>query len=234
MLASTRVTWQLVAVPVAVLGGALAGWLAYRWAASGRLVPAGPSVDGRAAPTHRPLGPPLPELAGAVLWAVVVLRFGLSAELPVQLWAVSTGLLLTIVDLREHRLPNRALAVAAVGTVGLLAVAAAVDSSWDALGRAVLAGVAAGAALLVLALVSPSGLGMGDVKLAALLGLQLGWLGWPAVLLGLLLGFLGQALIGLALLAGRRVGLRDQLPFGPALLVGAFLAALLTGAGGRR
>jgi leader peptidase (prepilin peptidase)/N-methyltransferase len=225
------VTWQLVAVPAAVLCGAAAGWLADRWAATGPLVPPGPDVDGRPASRHGPVGPPLPEIAGALLWTLVLLRFGLSAGLAPQLWAVSTGLLLAIVDLRERRLPNRALAVAAAGTALLLTVAAAVDSRWDALGRAALAGLVAGAGLLVLALISPSGLGMGDVKLAGLLGLQLGWLGWPELLLGLLLGFLAQALVGVALLAVRRVGLRDQLPFGPALLGGALVAALLTGAG---
>jgi leader peptidase (prepilin peptidase)/N-methyltransferase len=226
------VTGQLVAIPAAVLCGAAAGRLADRWAATGRLVSPGPAVDGRPATIHRPLGPPAPELAGALLWTLVVLRFELSTELAVALWAVTTGLLLAIVDLRERRLPNRALAVATAGTAVLLTLAAATDGAWDALGRSLLAGVAAAAGLLLLALIAPGGLGMGDVKLAGLLGLQLGWLGWPAVLLGLLLGFLGQALVGLGLLAARRVGLRDQLPFGPALLGGALVAALLTGGAG--
>jgi len=75
----------------------------------------------------------------------------------------------------------------------------------------------------VLALASPGGLGMGDVKLAALLGLYLGWLGWAAVVLGALAGFVVQAVVALALLAARRIGLRGELPFGPAMLAGAAL-----------
>ena len=64
---------------------------------------------------------------------------------------------------------------------------------------------------------------MGDAKLAALLGLGLGWLGATAVVLGIAAGFVVQAVLALALLATRRVGLRGELPFGPAMLVGAAL-----------
>jgi leader peptidase (prepilin peptidase)/N-methyltransferase len=88
----------------------------------------------------------------------------------------------------------------------------------------VLGAAALFAVYLSLALVSPGGLGMGDVKLAALLGLYLGWLGWAAVVLGALAGFVVQALVALVLLAIRRIGLRGELPFGPAMLAGAALA----------
>jgi leader peptidase (prepilin peptidase)/N-methyltransferase len=76
-------------------------------------------------------------------------------------------------------------------------------------------------AFLALALISPSALGMGDVKLAALLGLYLGWLGWGAVLAGAVAGFVVQAVVAVALLAARRVRRDSELPFGPAMLVGA-------------
>ena len=65
---------------------------------------------------------------------------------------------------------------------------------------------------------------MGDVKLAALLGLYLGWIGWGAVVVGAAAGFVIQALLALVLLAGRRIGLRGELPFGPAMLLGAAVA----------
>jgi leader peptidase (prepilin peptidase)/N-methyltransferase len=70
---------------------------------------------------------------------------------------------------------------------------------------------------------------MGDVKLAALLGLCLGWLGWGALVLGTLAAFVVQAVLALLLLATRRVGLRGELPFGPAMLAGAALAVVLAG-----
>ena len=77
--------------------------------------------------------------------------------------------------------------------------------------------------LFALHLISPRGLGMGDVRLAFVLGLYLGWLGWAAVVLGALAGFVVQAVIALGLLATRRIRLRDELPFGPAMLAGAAL-----------
>ena len=76
----------------------------------------------------------------------------------------------------------------------------------------------------VLVLVSPRSIGMGDAKLAALLGLYLGWLGWEIVLLGIAAGFVVQAVFALLLLATRRIGLKGELPFGPAMLLGAALA----------
>jgi leader peptidase (prepilin peptidase)/N-methyltransferase len=69
---------------------------------------------------------------------------------------------------------------------------------------------------------------MGDVKLAGLLGLFLGWLGWDALVLGAAAGFVVQAAVALVLLAARRIGLRGELPFGPAMLAGAAAAIALT------
>ncbi|WP_324277148.1 A24 family peptidase [Blastococcus brunescens] len=173
--------------------------------------------------------PPAVELVSAGLFAVIGLRFGWSPDLPAWVWFAAAGLLLAVIDLRERLLPNRILLPAGIGAAVLLVLAAALDDAWPALLRAVLAAGACFVVLLVMALLAPAGLGMGDVKLAALLGLMLGWLGWPAVLLGLFLGFLLQAVIGLALLAVRRAGRRTELPFGPALLLGSLVAALLSG-----
>ncbi len=169
------------------------------------------------------------EVATAALFVLAALRFGPSAELPAWLWFVAAGVLLSVIDLREHLLPNRVLLPATAGALLLLAVAAAAGDRWDDLLRAVLAGAAAFGVLFAMALISPAGLGMGDVKLAGLLGLLLGWLGWSVVLLGLLLGFLAQAVLGLVLLAVRRAGRDTELPFGPALAAGALTAAVLAG-----
>jgi leader peptidase (prepilin peptidase) / N-methyltransferase len=174
-------------------------------------------------------GPALAAAVGAVAATAVVLRFGASADLPAWGWFVLVGLLLGVVDVREHRLPDRVLLPGAAVAVLLLAGAALVSDRWHDLGRGLLAGLACFTLLLVMALISPSGLGMGDVKLVAFTGLYLGWLGWPSVIAGLLLGFLAQAAMGLVLLAARRTGLRGELPFGPALLAGALASALLSG-----
>lgn len=217
-------------LPAVVLGvvGLLVGTLVNRaagrfpWAGGtgvGQLVGAGP-VAVRA---------PVLEVVGAALFALVGLRFGWSSDLPAWGWFVAVGLLLAVIDLREQLLPNRILLPGGIGAAVLLVLAAALDDAWPDLLRAVLAAGACFAVLLVMALLAPTGLGMGDVKLAALLGLMLGWLSWPAVLLGFFLGFLLQAVVGLALLAVRRAGRRTELPFGPALLLGSVVAALLSG-----
>jgi leader peptidase (prepilin peptidase)/N-methyltransferase len=163
----------------------------------------------------------------ALLLVLVVLRFGLSWELPAFLALAVVAVLLTLVDLRHHLLPDRVVLPGLGAGAALLAVAAAAEPAWPALLRAVLGAVALFLAFLVLALISPGGLGMGDVKLAALLGLYLGWLGWPAVLVGAAAAFVVQALVALVLLAARRVGRRSDLPFGPSMLVGTALAVAL-------
>jgi leader peptidase (prepilin peptidase) / N-methyltransferase len=161
-----------------------------------------------------------------VLFALVGLRFGGSWELPAFLAVSAGGMLLALIDLRHRLLPDRVvLPSLGIGLV-LLAVAALGEGGWPSLGRAVLGALVLFAAFLVLALISPASLGMGDVKLAALLGLYLGWLGWTAVVWGAAAGFVVQALLALALLAARRIGLKGELPFGPAMLLGAALAVM--------
>jgi leader peptidase (prepilin peptidase)/N-methyltransferase len=77
--------------------------------------------------------------------------------------------------------------------------------------------------------VHPAGMGYGDVKLAGLLGLYLGWLGWGPVLVGTFTGFLLGGLVGVALLVTRRAGRRTAIPFGPFMLGGAMLALFFAG-----
>ena len=160
----------------------------------------------------------------AVLFVLVGLRFGASWELPAFLAVSAAGMLLALIDLRHHLLPDRVVLPSLGIGVVLLGVAALGEGNWPALGRALLAGAALFGVFLVLALISPASLGMGDVKLAALLGLYLGWLGWNALVVGAAAGFVVQALLALALLAARRIGLKGELPFGPAMLIGAGIA----------
>ena len=164
------------------------------------------------------------EVATALLCALVAVRFGLSWELPAFLFLAVVGVLLAVVDLRHRLLPNRVVLPALAVGVALLLLPAALAPAWPALLRAVEAAAVLFAVFLVLAMVSPGGLGMGDVKLAGLLGLFLGWLGWGPVAVGVVAGFLIQAVVALALLVTRRIGLRGELPFGPALLLGAAVA----------
>lgn len=169
--------------------------------------------------------PALVTAAGtAVVFALVAVRFGLVWELPAYLVLAGVAVLLTLIDLRHHLLPDRVVLPAIAAGVVLLALAGALEGNAADPARAGIAAVVLFVVFLVLALIAPAGLGMGDVKLAALVGLYLGWLGWDVVVLGAAAGFVVQAGLALALLATRRIGLKGELPFGPAMLLGAALA----------
>jgi leader peptidase (prepilin peptidase) / N-methyltransferase len=166
---------------------------------------------------------PVVELGTALLYALTGLRFGLSWELPAFLFLAGVAVLLTIVDVQHQLLPNRVVLPSIGIGAALLTVAASGTADWPALLRGVVAAAVLFVVFFVLVLISPRSIGMGDAKLAALLGLYLGWLGWEFVLLGIAAGFVVQALLAVVLLMTRRIGLKGELPFGPAMLVGAAL-----------
>lgn len=135
--------------------------------------------------------------------------------------------LLVVVDLAEHRLPNAIIGATLPLLLAALALAALVGASWGDLGRAVLAAIVVAAAYLTLALIAPAGIGMGDVKFSPLLGLALGWSGWHAVLLGTVAAFLVNGVLALVVLLVRR-DRRAEVPFGPAMVIGAVLGLAAT------
>ncbi|SDG60319.1 prepilin peptidase [Klenkia brasiliensis] len=146
------------------------------------------------------------------------------------LWAAAAAVVLAGVDLAVHRLPD----VVTLPALAVLAAAVTADALTDGTGRRALTGLLLGAAAFAvgvgLRLLAPAGLGFGDVKLLAPLGLLLGWWGGgQLVLTGVLLGLLAGALVSLVLLATRRAGWRTAVPFGPPLLVGAAAALVLAG-----
>jgi leader peptidase (prepilin peptidase)/N-methyltransferase len=164
-------------------------------------------------------------LVGTVLGVLAGHAAGWSAALPafVALAMLATPLLL--VDARDHRLPDRLVLPAAAGALALLTVAAAVRADWAALLRAVAAAAVVFAIFCIAAVLSPSSLGFGDVKLAGLLALYLGWLSWGHVFYGIFAGFVLGALVAVVMLASRRVSLKSHIALGPALITGALLIA---------
>ena len=166
-------------------------------------------------------------VATAAMFVLLVLGFGLSPELPAYLVLAAASVVLSIVDLVEKRLPNTLVLGTAVTLAALLVAAAGDGDDWGAALGALLGAVALFGVYLALALLSPSGIGMGDVKLAAVIGLALGYLGWGTWLIGLVAGFLVGSAASLVALALRRVTLRGSLPFGPSMLAGAYIAILL-------
>jgi leader peptidase (prepilin peptidase)/N-methyltransferase len=176
------------------------------------------------------LGIPLAlELATAAVLALLLGRFAGQPDVVAFAFLGALGVALAAIDITVQRLPDRLTLPAYPILIVLLAVAAIDGHDVAALGRAVLGGLALAAAFLLLALLRPGQLGGGDIKLAGIAGIALGWLGWPALIVGTLLGFVLSALVSLLLLGLRRVTLHSAICFGPFLLGGAFLVMLLRG-----
>lgn len=174
---------------------------------------------------------PLVELGTALLFAAVAWwalaanqSAGAVITLAVFLFLAAASVALALIDLDTHTLPNSlVLPAGLVALVGLPAVSFLVGEP----GRLIVM-FTGGAGLfllyLVLALVRPGGMGAGDVKLAGVLGLYLGWLGWAPLLVGAFGAFLLGGLYGIALLLGRRATRNSGIPFGPWMLASAWLA----------
>lgn len=172
----------------------------------------------------------LPLLAATVAlsWAMLVGARGLVADLPAFLAVAALGGAMAYIDIREHRLPDWLTYPACAAAAALLLIAALANAEWTAYGRAWLGALALAGGFLLLAVVRPADLGLGDVKLAGSLGLLLGWIGWGHVVLGAFLAFLFGGLYSVLLLATRRAGRRSEIPFGPFMLAGA-LATVVWG-----
>jgi leader peptidase (prepilin peptidase) / N-methyltransferase len=163
-------------------------------------------------------------VATAVVCGILAASQGWNAALPAYLIAAALGVAMAYVDLRERRLPDPLTSSALLACGLLLAVAAVIDGNWNAYGRAWLAALAMFAAYLVLAMLRPADLGLGDVKLAAVIGLMTGWLGWGIAVVATFLAFVLGGLAGIALMLVGRAGRRTAIPFGPFMLAGALVA----------
>ena len=228
----------LSACVVALVAGPLLSRLALRLAAGYRTAPdeGAPERDLAVPSAVTTLAPARPGAARVVVVTVVLavlltgagLLVGLRPGLAALVWTAGAAVVLAQVDLAVHRLPDKVV----FPSVAVVAVAwladAAVLGTWDALVRAVLAGLAAFGAAVAAALISPGGMGFGDVKLLGLIGLLLGWFGWSVVGLGVVLGFVVGAVGTVVLLVLRRAGWRTEVALGPSLLLGAALALLIT------
>ncbi len=173
-----------------------------------------------AAPRLRPLS----AVATGVTWGVLAGALGWTVDLPAYLLVGVLGVAMAYVDVGEHRVPDPLSAAALIGGGSLLAVAAAMSAAWGAYGRAWLAAAAMFGAFFALASLRPADMGLGDVKLAGVVGLMLGWLGWGVVVVGAFLGFLLGGLAGVVLVLAGRARRRSAIPFGPFMLLGALAA----------
>ena len=169
---------------------------------------------------------PVIEAVTGLLFLGTALWLGLSWTLPAGLYLASLTVVATAIDLEHHRLPDVLVLPSYPIMLALLALAMAGPGDLADLGRALLAGGAMFLGYLVLALINPSGMGGGDVKLAGVLGRALGWVGWWPVLVGAFAGFFLGAITGLLLLIGRRAGRKSHIPFGPFMFAGTYVGLL--------
>jgi leader peptidase (prepilin peptidase)/N-methyltransferase len=170
---------------------------------------------------------PAVELVTGLLFAAVGAGFAGDWVLPAYLVFTAGLVALALIDLETFLIPNRLLYPLGFVAVPLLFFGSVLEDDLGAFWRALGGGAVAFAAFYVIHVISPRGMGFGDVRLSFLLGCFLGWLGWWYVAFGLMLGFCYGALVGVALilLAGRKR--KQPIPFGPFLAAGTLTIILV-------
>jgi leader peptidase (prepilin peptidase) / N-methyltransferase len=182
---------------------------------------------------------PLVELATGVLFVMVTVRFWPSAAesgrnlgaglvlLAAFLYLLAISVALSLIDVDTHTLPNAITYPAYIVLGCLLAGASALSGDWTALVRALMGAAILGVGYLILAIVVPGGMGLGDVKLAGVLGLTLAYLGWGPLAVGAFGAFVVGGIFAIVLMITGRAKWRGGIPFGPSMLVGAWIGVLI-------
>ena len=167
---------------------------------------------------------PLVEAGTAALFGATAALIGVMWVLPAYLWFAALTLVLAVVDIDHKRLPNRILYPGTIVGLVLLTAGAAADGALDAMPRALAGGAAYFALLLLVALAARGGFGMGDVKLAFVLGLYAAFGSWGALGVAVFGAFALGGVAAIVLLVLGRAKRKDTIPFGPWLILGAWLA----------
>jgi len=171
-----------------------------------------------------PVRYPIVELATGSVFALVAAAIGFNWVLPAYLVFVFVTMTLILTDLDWKRIPNSIL-FRGGGVAALLLV---IGSFIMGLEHLLLVAFAGGAIhfvfMLIVALLARGGMGMGDVKLAALLGVFTAYISWRTLVVSMISGILIGGLIGVVLLVSRRKGRKDEVPYGPPLILGSWLA----------
>lgn len=141
-------------------------------------------------------------------------------------YLAAISIALALIDLDHHRLPNAIVLPAYVVGIVLLGLASVLAGDYPALIRAAIGMVALFVGYLVVALVYPGGMGFGDVKLAGVLGLFLAWCGWGQLAVGVFAAFALGGIFSIALMITRRANRKSAIPFGPWMIVGAWVGIM--------
>ena len=167
---------------------------------------------------------PLVELLTGLMFLAVLVWSGVTWQLPAYLYLAAIGVALSAIDLDTKRLPNQIVLPSYVVALVLFLLPAAIDGEWSSYLRAALAGAALFAFYFLLAFIYPAGMGFGDVKLAGVIGIYLGWVSWGIVVIGGFAAFLLGAVVGIGVIVFGKGGRKTKVPFGPFMIVGTFLA----------
>ena len=187
-------------------------------------------LRGRCRDCSAPISPryPVVESLTGVLFVLVAVRFGGGSSapgwaIPAYLYLAGIAVALAFIDLDTHRLPNSIVLPAIVVAPALLAIASGATGDWAAFVRALAGGAVLFAAYFLMLIAYPAGMGFGDVKLAAVLGMYLGWIGWGALVVGGFAAFLLGGVFSIGLLVMHRAGRKTGIPFGPWMILGALV-----------
>jgi leader peptidase (prepilin peptidase)/N-methyltransferase len=175
---------------------------------------------------------PLDLVVGGVLTVALVAAMAARftdtrAAIPAYAWLMVVLVVQTGVDLRTRRLPREITNVGLLVGAPLLVIAAAVIDEPERIWMMLLGALLATATLWLIHAISGGGFGEGDVRLAPLIGLYLGWLNPALVFVALLVAFAAGAAVGAVLVITRRMQRDASLPFGPFLALGTVLAVLV-------
>lgn len=171
---------------------------------------------------------PVVEAGTAALFAAVALRYGWSWATPAVDAFVAGLLALACVDLEHYRLPRRIVYVTALLSGAFLLVASATSGRWGRLESAAACAAVAFGLFWVINRMNPRWLGYGDVRLAGVIGLVLGWLGPDYALVGFLVANFAGVVVAAVLMAMGRMKRRTPMPYGVFLAAGS-LATVLVG-----
>jgi leader peptidase (prepilin peptidase) / N-methyltransferase len=165
-------------------------------------------------------------VATGALWAAATHAVQPFVVLAPFLAFLALAVAVSFTDL-SHRLVPRQLVYGGLAViVPLLVLASAVEHTWSDLLRAAICGVAAFAVFFAIWFLVPRGMGFGDVRLAGVIGLTVGYLGVVHAYLAFLLGFVVGLVFGVVLMVGSSAGRKTRIPFAPALCAGAVVAIL--------
>lgn len=139
------------------------------------------------------------------------------------LYLAAITIALGIIDIETHKLPNRIVLPAYIVASVLFTITSVMSGDYSGLLRAGIGGAAMFIAYFLMAIAYPKGMGFGDVKLAGVLGLYLGWVGFGALIVGAFAAFLVGGVYAVGLIIARRANRKSGIPFGPWMFAGAWI-----------